>query len=230
MPRSTPNRRIETDVLLAHSKFRHGRDDGRDRDRLADRVKDPRELLLAGTPLLFAIQQSIEGLLWLDLPLAPNGSTAAGLTLLFLLTAEVLWPVYAPMAVLLIEPNEGRRRLMLVCLALGAGVAAYLLWSILTRTHGAVILDDHIVYVTEHRQSDVIALSYLAATGFSLVLSSQRTVASLGAIILVGSAVAYAFYWEAFVSVWCFFAAAASVVILCHFEWSCRQRVRIAAA
>jgi len=43
-----------------------------------------------------------------------------------------------------------------------------------------------------------------------------------------GLVVAYAFYWEAFISVWCFFAAAASVAILCHFEWLRRSSLRIA--
>jgi hypothetical protein len=37
------------------------------------RVNEPRELPLAATPILFALQQSIEGLLWLNLPIAPGG-------------------------------------------------------------------------------------------------------------------------------------------------------------
>jgi hypothetical protein len=119
---------------------------------------------------------------------------------------------------------------MLFCLALGVGVGAYLLWWILARPHGAVILGGHIVYVMEYRNSGAVALAYLAATGLPLVLSSQRTVVALGAVILAGTAVAYVFYWEAFVSVWCFFAAAASVMILCHFEWSRRRQLRIAGA
>jgi hypothetical protein len=67
--------------------------------------------------------------------------------------------------------------------------------------HGAVILDSDIVYVTEYRPSAALALSYLAANCLPLVLSSQRTVIALGAIILVGTVAAYAFYWEAFTSV-----------------------------
>ena len=192
------------------------------------RVSNPRELPLAATPILFGIQQSIEGLLWLSLPLAPDGPASTGLALLYLIFAEVLWPVYAPTTVLLIEPDEKRRRLMLLCLAAGTAVSAYLLWWIVTRSYGARILNDHIVYVTGHRHSDVVAVAYLAATGVSLVLSSQRTVLVLGAIILAGSVTAYVFYWEAFISVWCFFAAAASAVILCHFEWARRQRLHIA--
>jgi hypothetical protein len=34
------------------------------------RVSEPRQLPFAATPLFFAVQQGIEGLLWLNLPLA----------------------------------------------------------------------------------------------------------------------------------------------------------------
>jgi len=192
------------------------------------RVSRPRELPLAATPLFFAIQQSIEGLLWLQLPLAPDGSASTGLTLLYLLFADVFWPVYAPLAVLLVEPGAGRRPLMLLWLGVGAVVASYLLWWILSRPHGALILEGHIVYPTDSGHPVIVALGYLAATGLPLMLSSQRTVVALGAIILVGSVIAYTFYWEAFVSVWCFFAAAASAVILFHFEKARRHRLHAA--
>src|SRR6188474_639557 len=49
----------------------------------------------------------------------------------------------------------------------------------------------------------------------------------LGAIVLCGSLFAYFMYWEAFAPVWCFFAAAGSVVILVHFERT-RQVERLA--
>lgn len=194
------------------------------------RVTERRQLPFAATPMLFAVQQGVEGLLWLGLPLAPGGATSTGLTFVYLLFAQVFWPVYAPVAVLLIEPHERRRQLMLLCLAAGLGVGAYMLWGILTRPFGAILLDDHIVYVTDHRHSDAIAVFYFAATSLPLIVSSQRAVVALGGVILLGSAVAYAVYWQAFVSVWCFFAAAASVVILCHFERSRRRRLGPAGA
>ena len=190
-----------------------------------NRVNDKREAPLAATPLLFAFQQCVEGLLWLQLPLAPDSAAVQGLTFLFLFFADVLWPVYCSIAVLLIEPDHRRRRLMLVCLAIGAGVSAQMLWSIATRPYGAVILEDHIVYLAGYTPSVALGLAYLAATGLPLMLSSHRTVLVLGAIILVGSATAFFFYWEGFVSVWCFFAAAASMVILGHFERAYRLRL-----
>jgi uncharacterized protein DUF6629 len=113
---------------------------------------------------------------------------------------------------------------------LRSAVGAYFLWLIFSHPHLATILEGHIVYVTEYRQPDTVGIAYLAATGLPLLLSSQRTLVVLGAIVLVGLVAAYAYYWEAFISVWCFFAAAASVTILCHFERSRRSRLHTANA
>lgn len=159
----------------------------------------------------------------------PEGSVSTALTFLFLVIAEAFWPIYAPVAALLIEPNDGRRRLILACLAAGVAVGAYLLWDIVKSPHGAVIHDGHIVYVNVNNHGAVVALAYLAATALPLMLSTRPTVAALGVIVLVGSSIALAFYWEAFVSVWCFFAAAASIVLVLHFETSYRRRIVVAS-
>lgn len=194
------------------------------------RVNHPRELPLAMTPLIFGVQQAIEGGLWLSLPTAPHSSLVAGLTLAFLFFAEVFWPVYAPLAARSLEPDARRRRLMLACLAIGVGVAGILLWRLLTGPRVAEIANSCIVYRTMPGDPIPIGLGYLAATSLPLVLSSRRAILVLGGVTLTGCVVAYAFYWEAFLSVWCFFAAAASIVILSHFEWSRRRNLRLAAA
>ncbi|HET7191925.1 MAG TPA: DUF6629 family protein [Pseudolabrys sp.] len=188
------------------------------------RINEPRELPLAATPLLFSIQQSIEGLLWLNQGV--GGSFSATLTFIYLFFAEAFWPIYAPIAVWLIEPKKDRRFIISICLGVGVGVGTYLLWWILGHPYIATAKYGHIVYMTEYRQPAIVGFAYLSATGLPLLLSSQRTIVVLGAIILVGLVVAYAFYWEAFISVWCYFAAAASVMILCHFEWSRFRRLR----
>jgi len=189
-----------------------------------------RDLPLAAVPIIFSLQQTIEGLLWLNLPLAPSNAASTNLTHLYLLLAEVLWPIYAPIAVLLVEPSARRRQLMLICLAAGICAGAYLLWWILARPHSAVIRDGHIVYTVIHGHSAVVALAYFVATVVPLLLSSRRTLVVLGAIMFAGYAVSYLFYREAFVSVWCYFAAAASLVILGHFELARRQRLRMSDA
>jgi hypothetical protein len=182
------------------------------------RFRGWRELPLAALPLIFAGQQFVEGFLWLTLPIGPDGPISSLLTLVFLLCATVFWPAFAPMAALLIEPEPWRRRWMGVCATIGAGLAIYFLWSIYAYPHAAVIRGGHIEYAGEPRIPAAIGVLYLMATALTPLLSSHRAVVLLGAIVLGGSILAYAFYWEAFVSVWCFFAAAGSIVLMLHFE------------
>ena len=182
------------------------------------KVRRRNELPLASLPLIFAAQQAIEGCLWLQLPVDPAGPTSSILTLLFLLYAKVFWPAFAPVVAFLIEPEPRRRQLMTICIAIGAAVAAYCLWSIVTYPHEAIIRAGHIVYSGEPTPPVVIGILYLVATSITPLLSSHRAVVLLGVIVLAGSLFAYFMYWQAFASVWCFFAAAGSVVILVHFE------------
>lgn len=182
------------------------------------RARSGAELPLAAMPALFAIQQAVEGLLWVTLPVAPASPGSTVLTSIFLLFADVLWPIYAPLAVLLIEPSPQRRRLILGCLLAGVAVALYLLIGPHTHPHTAVINGGHIVYDREAGPPALVVLPYLVATVLALALSSWPTMRMLAALIALGYATAYVLYWHAFISVWCFFAAAASVLILAHFE------------
>lgn len=193
-------------------------------------VRAPRDLPLAAMPLFFAAQQAVEGFLWLGLAQTPPSPATTALTYAFLVFAQVFWPVWAPVAALAIEPSPGRRRAILACLASGTAIAAYLGWDIASRAHTAAIVGGHIVYTGDYSRAEPLALAYLAATALPLLLSSRRAAMLLGVIILIGSAVAYDFYREAFVSVWCFFAAAASAVILTHFERARRRATPAAVA
>jgi hypothetical protein len=190
------------------------------------RARRPSEWPLAAVPLIFAAQQGVEGLLWLQLPVAPDAPSTTVLTYLFLLFAEVLWPAFAPMACLLIEPNKRRRLLMAACLVAGLAVASYYLVSIFSNPHAAQIIGHHVSYVNEGEISYLMGTAYLVATGGVIALSSHRAMVALSAIVMVGAFVSYMLYWESFVSVWCFFAATASIVILAQFEWEHRRRLR----
>lgn len=192
------------------------------------RASTRRELPLAAMPLIFAIQQCIEGALWLTLPEASQRPLAFGLVGLFLYFAQVFWPVYAPLAILLIEPSKQRQRLIGLCLAVGVTVSVYLLLGLLGKPHSAAIIDDHIVYGTEVTFSVTLGLAYLSATCLPLLLSSRRAVVGIGIVVILGATVTYFAYWEWFASVWCFFAAASSALILLYFEGARRARSPVA--
>lgn len=194
------------------------------------RARTPGEWPLAAVPLIFAAQQAVEGLLWLQLPVAPDGASTPFLTHLYLLFAEVLWPVYVPVTCLLIEPHKRRRMAMAACSIAGLAVGTYYLVAIFTVPHAARIIGHHVAYISEGEISYLMGTAYLIATGGAIALSSHRAMVALAAIVIVGAYVSYTLYWESFVSVWCFFAAAASVIILVQFEWEHRRRPRALGA
>ena len=188
------------------------------------KVRSIRELPLAAMPLLFAAQQAVEGLLWLKLPMAPSAAEASSLTLVFLIYAKVFWPVYVPTTVLLIEPDRPRQIMMRLILMAGIAIGIYFLRAILGGAHTASILGGHICYEPQVDLPMSVSIAYLAATCAAPLLSSHRLVRVLALIVIAGAGITYAFYWQAFTSVWCFFAAAASVVVYLHLSQETQQR------
>jgi hypothetical protein len=180
----------------------------------AGKLREPALLPIAAFPALFALQQAIEGLLWLDLARAEPGVCRPFLVHAFLGYAEIFWPVFAPLGVWLIEPVQWRRRLIGLCLAMGAALSIYLLWKMVGSPYTASAATGHIVYRNAVDYPTGIEIPYVLATTISLLLSSHRMIQLLALVILAGFAAAYVSYREAYISVWCFFAAVASVLVL----------------
>ena len=175
-----------------------------------------REVPLAAMPAVFALQQAAEGGLWLALSATPPSACAPPLTIGFLAIAEVLWPLLAPLAAALVEPDDRRRRLIYACLAAGVIPAAYCAVRLMTVPHAAIIEGHHVAYAAETPLNPAMMLPYIAATVLSLALSSIAAVRTFAIIVAAGYVAAYVCYWQSFVSVWCFFAAAGSTVLMLH--------------
>jgi hypothetical protein len=179
----------------------------------AARSKDRALLPIAAFPILFAAQQFVEGLLWLELARPVPGTCRPVLVHAFLGYAEIFWPVFAPLAVWLIEPARWRRGLILGCLAVGVALSAYLLVKMIGSPYTASAGSGHIAYTNDTTYPTGIEVPYVFATTIALLLSSHRMIQLVGLVILGGFAVAYVSYHDAYISVWCFFAAVASVLI-----------------
>ena len=179
-------------------------------------ARRPRELPFAAIPLLFAIQQLSEGVIWLTFRYeAPQVN--AVMTHVYSFFSHVLWPVYVPVAVLLIEPPGRRRRALLVFVAAGVAVGAYLLYIMVAYPVVSRPTGQHIEYVSPHFFAAAVMTLYLMSITFSLFLSTHRTVRVFGVLALSSFAAAYFFYATWFISVWCFFAALLSAVVYLHF-------------
>ncbi len=182
------------------------------------RMREPGDWPLAAMPVVFALQQAIEGFLWLHLARDPTSATSAALTEGFLIIALVFWPVFAPLAAYAAEPDPRRKPWIALCIAAGIAVALYFLTALADAPRTASIQEHHIAYSADPDLPLAIRVLYPVATCLSLMLSTHRAVALGGLVIFVGSIVSYWMYWNAFTSVWCFFAAIASALIIFHFE------------
>ena len=181
------------------------------------------DLPLASVPLLFAAQQGIEGALWLTVPEGRAHSLL--LANLFAAIALIVWPLLIPPAIALVERDPARRLVMLTLLPAGIGVAVYSAGTTLAHPYLAWPVGHTLTYVDNHPYSPSMMAIYLACTCVPPLLSSSRALRIFGLIITIGLAVAMLAFFESFVSVWCFFAALASLTILAFF----RTRPRIPA-
>lgn len=180
------------------------------------RADGARELPYALIPTLFAAQQFVEGGLWLTFA----GSAAhlnATLTHIYQFFSHVLWPVYVPIAVLLLERTAWRRRALQAFAAAGAGVGLYLAFFLVSDPTISRVTGGHVDYVSPHFYVVPVVALYVLATCVSPLVSSHSPVRWFGVVTSASLAAAAIFYLAWFISVWCFFAALMSVVVLAYF-------------
>ena len=173
---------------------------------------------LAMIPLLFGIQQLTEGVIWLtfshDAPLLKQT-----MTYIYSGFSHVLWPVYVPFAIGILEAVRWRKRTLLAFEAVGIGVGLYLLYFIATGPVVAEVVGRHIVYESAHFYQVPIMAVYLAATCVSCFFSSHGFVKLFGVLAFLAFVVAYLIHITALFSLWCFFAAILSLLIYLHLRF-----------
>jgi len=176
-----------------------------------------REVIVAALPLLFAAHQFVEGFVWLGI----RGEVSSGLgdaaRDVYVLFAFAVLPVLVPLGFLLLEPVRQRRRWLAPFVALGAAVGLFLLWHVTQYPVQAIEHARGIAYFT-HVPGDAVAILYLVATCGAPLLSSRPYLRWFGVINLAGAGIAAVLSILAFESLWCLYAALASVLILEHFR------------
>lgn len=170
----------------------------------------------AWIPVLFGIQQLLEGALWLTFPdRAPLLNTV--LTHAYSFFSHVLWPIYVPLAGLALETVPWRRRILIGIALAGSAVGLYLLATLFTLPIVATVTGQHIAYESPHFYALAAMSLYLLGTCASLIFSSHSRVVAFGVAAFASAVAAYAFYATWFISVWCFFAGVLSVIVFLYF-------------
>jgi hypothetical protein len=188
------------------------------------KVKHRRELLFAALPTLFAVHQFIEGFVWLGLDGVLSPAVAHDMGSAFMLYAQGLLPFLLPLSVLLFEPNAKSRRGMLPFLVLGGVTAVYILWALTAFPLELYVRGNSIVYVNQATNNTAVGLLYVIATCGSLFFSKIKMMVVFGTANLAILLTVMAVKRYAFTSLWCAYAAIASVIILAYFWRSTEER------
>ncbi|WP_219924141.1 DUF6629 family protein [Nocardioides campestrisoli] len=178
-------------------------------------VRTARELPFASLPLLFALHQLTEALVWHGASDYVSAGVQQAAALIYVLFALPFLPLFVPLAVLLLEP-QGRRARVAPFVGLGAVVAAYLLWAVLD---GPVRVREEphaLVYDVDLAYGPMWAVLYVVAVIGPSVLSGYPSIVAFGLLNLVGLSVVALVYVQAFASLWCVYAALTSVLVAVH--------------
>jgi hypothetical protein len=182
------------------------------------RNASPRHRMFAAMPLLFAVQQAAEGVVWLSMHRPDQAWLQQAAVYVFLGFALLAWPLWAPWSLLQAEQGADRRRILLGLCAAGAGVAIYALLLLGRWRPVAEIAGHSIRYVYAPGPDSWPPGVYLAAYAIPTVLpffiSSARMARVLGVTLVVSLAAAIVIERDALTSVWCFFAAIISGLVL----------------
>jgi len=180
------------------------------------KAKTAPQHIFAGVPLIFAVQQFFEGVLWLALMHTAYAHWERLATYAFLIFAQVIWPVYVPLAIMLLEKNQVRKKILSYLLVIGTLLAVYLSYCLAMYNVSATIDGHHIRYSVDFPGANrwYSGIFYFIPTAISPFISGIKRIRLLGVVIILSYIITRIFYQYYVISVWCYFAAVISVIVL----------------
>lgn len=180
--------------------------------------KNTREWPLALIPIVFAVQQAAEGFLWLSIG---RGNSAFTLlfTSIFLFFAFFWWPAFIPYVAMSLEANPRTKKLLRWVWYVGAASGLVLYGLFLLRPLPAFVTGNSICYAYYPYSAafdafPLIMLVYIGVTVITGIFSRHRVFQIFSLLAGAGALTAWFFHATTFTSVWCFFAAIVSLVLL----------------
>jgi len=171
--------------------------------------RDKRAMPLAFMPVIFAVQQALEGVIWVTLR-TPLVSLIA--TKLYLFFAYAFWPAFVPWAVYRVEPSPERRKWMLPLVIGGWCVGAYGFLVIAFFATPVAAFCSSLNYAVPVN-NPWYGYFYVAAGCLTCLLSSSKWIVAFGFALFGSLILAFTFWMNTGASVWCFFGAVLSALI-----------------
>lgn len=182
-------------------------------------AKQKETLPFASIPFIFAAQQVIEGMLWLALSNPEYAFLENFSTYSFLFVAQVIWPFWVPFSIHKFSDFKKRpitKRIGQSLIVVGAFVSIALGYHLFYYPVEGSILGNHIHYEQDYPEKYRLlgGILYVLVTILPPFLSKNKRMWLLGILIFSSYIITEIFYTQYIVSVWCFFAAILSAVVL----------------
>ena len=171
---------------------------------------------LALIPLFFGLQQLSEGFVWLSLLYEQFAFLKEASSIGFIIFAWIVWPTFVPYSMWLIEKDIKRKKILRFFIFIGVFVSTMLAYTMIFRNLHAEIQDCSIIYDFDVTKSihKFFGILYLMVTVLPTLISKVPKVWILGASNILAFVGTKVFISERILSIWCFFAALTSVVVL----------------
>ena len=173
--------------------------------------------MFASIPLVFAAQQATEGVVWLTIDGSAHATVNRLAVVAFLGLALVVWPIWLPLSLQLVERSPERRRALMRLTWLGLAVAAAAV-VLLTRSRPLAVVAGH--SIRYHRSGratgwleGLVLMAYFAPTILPLFVSTAPLARVIGVVLAMSLVLTALIQHNAMTSMWCFFAAILSALI-----------------
>jgi len=172
--------------------------------------------LLSSITLMLSVQQFLEGIVWISFMNPEYSEWGKTATYGFLIFAQVIWPFFIPFSIMLIEKDKKRKKILLFLTIIGSVQALFLGYGMLRYSVSSEILHSHVRYDLDFPPANrwFGGALYIIATGISPFFSSNKRLRMVGVIVLCSYLFTRVLYAQNVISVWCYFAALISFVIL----------------
>ena len=176
----------------------------------------PNQNLFAAIPIFFALQQLSEGFVWLSFMIPKWEPYRLLFASVFLVFALLVWPVWVPLSVWLLEQKNRFRKLLLALVLFGFSFALLVGFFLFSHSVFPEILNHHIHYQLgfKNELAKGASLFYFIPTILPPLFSPKKPVKLVGIFLLVSYLFSQFYFPQAVVSVWCFLAAFVSLLVL----------------
>jgi hypothetical protein len=178
------------------------------------KTNSPGMLAFASTPLLFSFHQISEGFLWLSLTNPEFVDWYKPTLYFYSFISQPIWPIWVPLTTYLMETDHDRKKILKYFLWLGILTSLYMFYCLLTYDIAAMAENHHIRYIRDFPYLNITRPLNFIAIAVTPFLSTLKYTKLVAAAMFLSLAVTYIFFNAYLISVWCFFAAILSLLII----------------